>query len=63
MTKEHVDLIIGVVSVIGAIITAALGYTMKNKNSVKNNKSQNISNSSNVNIEENNYGINNKIDK
>lgn len=63
MNKEYVDLIIGVAGVIGTILTSVLVYTMKNKNSVKNNKSQNISNSDNINIEGNNYGVNNKIDK
>lgn len=63
MNKEYVDLIIGVAGVIGTILTAVLLYTMKNKNSVKNNKSQNISNSNNINIQGNNYGVNNKIDK
>lgn len=63
MNKEYVDLIIGVAGVIGAVLTGVLGYTIKNKNRVKNNKSQNINNSSNINIQGNNYGVNNKIDK
>lgn len=63
MKKEYIELIIAIGGGVLALLTAILGYTMKNKNSVRNNKSQNINNSSNVNIQENNYGVNNRIDK
>lgn len=63
MKKEYVDVIIALGGGLFALLTAIFVFTMKNKNRVKNNKSQNISNSSNINIQGNNYGVNNKIDK
>lgn len=48
-------------AIIAVIIIAAVGISIKNRNSVKNKKSNNINNYGNM-INSNNNGIQNKMD-
>lgn len=62
MDQNIVEILKVVVPVVGTVLVGIFVFTSKNKNSIKNKKSNNISGNNNI-VQGNNYGINNKIDK
>ncbi|MFR9210480.1 MAG: hypothetical protein ACLVKT_09345 [Intestinibacter bartlettii] len=63
MNQNLVEILKIIVPTLGTVLVGIFVFTSKNRNSIKNNKSNNITNSSNVNVQENNYGVKNSIDK
>ncbi len=63
MDENIIEIFKIVVPVVGTVLVGIFVFTSKNRNGIKNKKSNNISNSINTNVQGNNYGINNKIDK
>ena len=63
MNKNLVEILKIIVPTLGTVLVGIFVFTSKNRNSIKNNKSNNITNSSNVNVQGNNYGVKNSIDK